>query len=221
MGTLAGQPALFGADDAPGAVLPNGHVLFAADAGPTLGVFSSPAQLFDFNPQTNTISRVPSPTPDLDALPAFVLRLMVLPTGQVLMTDTDTRVCVYTAPGSAPNLLRPRVEGIKYKGGGMFTLSGQQLDGQSAGSNYGDDAESDQNYPIVSLGDRAGHLFYARTTNWSSTGVGTKTLRQTVDFTLPPSLTEPGVYRVTVTGAGIASVSRPALSITAAQIAGS
>ena len=32
-GTLNGIPSPFGADDAPGAVLPNGHVMFAADAG--------------------------------------------------------------------------------------------------------------------------------------------------------------------------------------------
>lgn len=33
IGTLNGIPSPFGADDAPGAILPNGHVIFAADAG--------------------------------------------------------------------------------------------------------------------------------------------------------------------------------------------
>jgi hypothetical protein len=33
-GTLNGIASPFGADDAPGAILPNGHVIFAADAGP-------------------------------------------------------------------------------------------------------------------------------------------------------------------------------------------
>ena len=32
-GTLNGMASPFGADDAPGAILPNGHVIFAADAG--------------------------------------------------------------------------------------------------------------------------------------------------------------------------------------------
>jgi hypothetical protein len=151
-----------------------------------------------------------------------VLRLFVAPTGQVLMTTSaDLKVYVYTAPGGPPNRLRPRVEGIAYNGGGLFTLSGQQLNGQNAGSSYGDDAESDQNYPLVSLEDKAGHVFYARTTNWSSTGVATGTSRETVNFTLPASLTVPGVYKVTVTAAGISSVNSPALHITAAQIAGS
>lgn len=221
MGTLGGNPALFGADDAPAAVLPSGHVLFAADAGPTLGVFSPPTQLFDFDPDTNSISSVASPTPDLDIVPSYVARMLVLPTGQVLLSDTDSQLFLYTPAGSAANLLRPRVEGIKYNGGGVFTLSGQQLNGQNAGSNYGDDVETDQNYPIVSLTDKAGHVFYARSSNWSTTGVATKTLRETVNFTLPSSLVTPGVYKVTVSGAGISSVSSPALHVTAAMIAGS
>ena len=124
-------------------------------------------------------------------------------------------------PGTVPNLFRPRIEGIKYSGKGVFTLSGQQLNGQSAGSTYGDDSESDENYPIVSLTDMSGHVFYARTTNWSSTGVGTATERETVNFTLPASLTQDGVYRVTVSGAGISSVTSAALHVTAAMIAGS
>lgn len=33
IGTLNGIPSPFGADDAPGAILPNGHVIYAADAG--------------------------------------------------------------------------------------------------------------------------------------------------------------------------------------------
>lgn len=151
-----------------------------------------------------------------------MLRFLVLPTGQVLMTDSvDGKVYLYSPPGAPPNELRPRIEGIKYNGNGTFTLSGQQLNGQSAGSAYGDDSESDSNYPIVSLTDRSGHVFYARATNWSSTGVGTSTERETVDFTLPASLTQDGVYIVTVSGAGISSVTSPAVHITAAMIAGS
>lgn len=74
---------------------------------------------------------------------------------------------------------------------------------------------------LVSLTDKAGHVFYARTTNWSSTGVATGTFKETVDFTVPASLTAPGVYKVTVTGAGTQSVNTPAINISAAQIAGS
>ena len=220
MGSLNGQPALFGADDAPAATMPNGHVLFTADAGPTAGIFKPPTQVFDFDPDTDTISPVVSPTPDLDLVPAFVTRMLVLPTGQVLFSDTDTQLWVWTSDGDAPNRLSPRIEGIKYNGGGVYTLSGQQLNGQSAGSAYGDDVESDENYPVVTLTDKDGNVFYARTTNWTNTEVATGVAKEAVDFTLPDSLVDEGVYHVTVGAAGIWSVNSPALNIKAAEIAG-
>jgi hypothetical protein len=220
IGTLNGQPALFGADDAPAAAMPNGHVLFTADAGPTERVFDAPTEVFDFDPQTNAITEVTPPTSDLSAIPAFVTRMVLLPTGQVLFSDSDTQLWIFTPAGSAPKNLRPRVEGIAYQGGGTFTLAGQQLNGQSAGSTYGDDVQTDEDYPIVSLTDSTGRVFYGRTTDWSTTEVSTGVFRETVDFALPSLLVNPGVYSVTVSGAGISSVTSVALRITAEEIAG-
>jgi len=219
IGTINGNPARFGADDAPAAVLPNGHVLFTADAGPALGIFRPPTEVFDFDPNTNTISQVASPTPDLAQVPAFITRMLMLPTGQVLFSDTDTQLWVYTPDGAAPQNLRPSVQGIQYQGGGVFVLTGMRLNGQNAGSNYGDDVETDENYPIVRLTAQNGKVFYARTTNWSTTEVALKTYRETVEFTLPTALVNAGVYKVTVIGAGISSISSPALPVTAAEIA--
>jgi hypothetical protein len=221
IGSLSGTSALFGADDAPGAVMPNGHVLFAADAGPTRGTFSPPTQLFDFDPDADTILPVAPPIPDanLNGTPAFVIRMLILPTGQVLFSDGSRQLWVYTPDGAAPQRLKPRIEGVKYNGGGVFTLTGQQLNGQDAGSNYGDDVESDENYPIVQLIDKAGNVFYARTTNWSTTEVATGVVRETVNFTLPPAIV-PGLYRLVVSGAGIASSSSVSRRITAEEIQG-
>jgi hypothetical protein len=210
---------LFGADDAPAALLPNGHVLFTADAGPTVGTFAPPTELFDFDPDTDTIVEVPSPIPDLRGIPAYYTRMLILPTGQVLFSDADTQLWVYTPSGFVRNKSRPRIGAIKYRGAGIFTLKGRRLNGQSAGSAYGDDVESDENYPIVSLTDENGNVFYGRTTNWSTTDVATAALRETVDFTLPPSLVKPGIYTVTVSGAGISSFNPVSIRITAKQIA--
>jgi hypothetical protein len=222
VGSLSGYSApLFGADDSPGAVLPNGHVLFAADAGPTMGVFSSPTQLFDFDPDANSILPVARPIPDtnLTSTPAFVTRMLILPTGQVLFSDGSPQLWVYTPDGAPPLRLRPRIEAVKYNGGGVFTLTGQQLNGQSAGSNYGDDVESDENYPIVQLIDKAGNVFYGRTTNWSTTEVATNVVRETVNFTLPPAIV-PVLYRLRVIGAGMASSSSVSMQVTADEIRG-
>lgn len=287
MGTLSCGSRIFGADDAPAAVLPGGHVLFAADAGPNLitatantttgsniitgisstscftvgwgvagtgipsgatitsvdsatqihinvnatatntgvslrfgGVFSNPTQLFDFDPASSTISPV-SPAlvdPNLPGSPAFPTRMLVLPTGQVLFNDSGRRLYVYTPAGAANPALRPSITSITYSAG-VFTLGGKQLNGQSAGSSYGDDVESDENFPIVRLKSASGQMFYARTSNWSTTGVATGSTPETVNFTLPSTLTTPGTYSLQAVGAGIGSFPIY-VNITAAQIAG-
>ena len=220
IGTLNGTQALFGADDAPAAITPNGHVLFTADAGPALGVFSPPTRIFDFDPATNTISQIVSPTFLTEFLGAYLSRMLVLPTGQILFSDVCHQLWVYTPTGAPPDNLRPHITAIEYQGSGVFLLSGEQLNGQSSGSSYGDDAESDENYPIVSLRSDSGKVYYARTTNWSTTEIATGALPMTVDFTLPATLVTPGIYNVTVSGAGISSLTPFALPITAQEIAG-
>jgi hypothetical protein len=219
MGNLSGTPSLFGAADAPGAVMPNGHVLLAADASPSRGLFDPPTQLFDFDPVANTIAPV-SPAladPNLANTPSFVTRLLVLPSGEVLFSDGSRQLWIYTPDGGPQPSWRPVFANVKYGGAGVFTVQGVRMNGPSAGSAYGDDVESDENYPIVQLQDSAGNVFYARTMNWSNTSVG-NTGGETVDFTLKPGM-QPGNYTVVVIGAGVSSQSR-CMSVTAAQIAG-
>ncbi|MBV9303151.1 MAG: hypothetical protein JOY62_19500 [Acidobacteriaceae bacterium] len=270
--------AFFGADDAPAALLPNGHVLLAADAGPnpiTLsadtkkdcnivtvsstaglqvywsvsqengkasaipsgtyitsidsttqihisnpatatakglglvfgGLFSLPTELFDFNPKTNTISPVSPPIPDeavLSTDSSYVTRMLVLPTGQLLFSDITNQLWVYTADGDPNPALWPEVKKVSYDGKGVFTLTGTQLNGQSDASSYGDDVQSDENYPIARLVNSSGEVYYCRTTNWSSTAVDNPSKLETVNFTLNPAI-KPGEYQLLVSGAGISS----------------
>jgi hypothetical protein len=288
MGSLNGNASPFGADDAPGAIMPNGHVIFAADSGPSGfsssgnitagsniitaipstalmvpgwtvsgsgipsgarissvdspsqvhinalatstittdtikwgGLFNPPTQLFDFNPTTNTISALATPIPDgnLPTEPSYPTRMLVLPTGQMLFSDSSSQLYVYTQDGGANPLLRPSVNAITYNNAGLFTLTGLRLNGQSAGASYGDDDQMDSNYPIIRLTDASGNVFYARTSNWSKAGSVDGAASETVNFTLNPGLTTPGNYTLTVSGAGIASFPI-AINITAAQIAG-
>jgi hypothetical protein len=170
------------------------------------GVFSRPTQLFDFDPGAGTISPVSpvSGDPALPSIPSYLTRMLVLPTGQVLFSDSGNQLWVYT-PGGAPNpSLRPVLNNVTYNGSGVFTLTGQQLNGQSNGSAYGDDVESDENYPIVRLVNSTGSVYYCRTTNWSSTAVGGGSTPQTVNFTLHAAVT-PGNYALVLSGAGISS----------------
>jgi hypothetical protein len=169
------------------------------------GVFSSPTQLFDFDPNAGTMTPIAGPAGSiLSSEPAYPTRMLVLPTGQLLFSDSSNQLYVYTADGSAPASLRPAITNVHYTGDGVFTLTGTKLNGQSAGASYGDDDQMNENYPIVRLQDPAtGNVYYCRTTNWSSVGVGGNQ-PETVDFTLPSAVT-PGSYELTVVGAGIAS----------------
>jgi hypothetical protein len=219
-GALDGATVMFGAADAPAAVLPNGHVLFAADASPVRGLFNGPTRLFDYDPVANTISTTSQQPPDsnLNFAASFVTRMLVLPTGEVLFGDGGATLWVYTPDGQPQPQWRPVFADVKYSGAGNFTLQGVNMNGASSGSSYGDDVESDENYPIVRIQDKAGHVTYGRTTNWSSTGVGQAVAMETVSFTLPRDVTT-GSYLVTVSGAGISSLPR-CVNITADQVSG-
>jgi hypothetical protein len=203
IGSLPGGPALFGADDAPAAVLPNGDVLFTADAGPTSGVFSAPTEVFDYNPTANTINQVSSPDPILPLEPAFPDRMLVLPTGQILFSDGGAQLLVYTPNGHPQGSWQPTIQSVTNNNDGTFTLTGKQLNGQSAGATYGDDVEMDSNYPIIYL-TAGNQTFYARTYNWSSTGVQTGNALESVNFVLPSGIPA-GNYSLYVSGAGISS----------------
>ncbi|MGA7224008.1 MAG: kelch repeat-containing protein [Candidatus Acidiferrales bacterium] len=271
-GTLNGIASPFGADDAPGAILPDGHVIFAADAGasgfissgnitagsavithiPSTailqvfwgvsgagipagsyilsvdspsqvtisnpatattaadaiswgGTFSNPTELFDFNPVTNTIHQITSSLPDaiLPFEPSYPTRMLILPTGQLLFSDSSSQLWVYTSDDQANPFLRPIITDVHYIGQGKFRLKGLQLDGQSSGAAYGDDDQMDSNYPIVRMVDSHGNVLYARTSNWSKVAVGDDGF-ETVDFTPNPEVT-PGNYVLFVSGAGISS----------------
>jgi hypothetical protein len=214
------QGLLWGACDAPAAVMPNGHVMLVADASPQFTTpFHAPTRIFDFDPTTNTITPIAPPlsTPNLQTRPGFPTRLLMLPNGQVLLNDASRQMWVFTPAGPIDPTVRPVVNDVTYIGGGVFTLTGYQLNGQSAGSAYGDDAESDQNYPIIRLVNATG-TFYARTTDWSNTLVGPAAGIETENFTLPAGI-NPGNYALIVSGSGLSGIPL-FVRITAAQIAG-
>ena len=185
------------------------------------GTFSGPTQLFDFNPANNTISPL-AVTPVGANLGGGVYpkRFLTLPTGQILFSDASSQAWIYTPDGTANPQSKPVINSIVYNGGGVFTLTGKQLNGQSAGAAYGDDDQMDTNYPIVRFAatDGSGNVFYAKTTNWSSLAVGGGiNTPQTVTVTLNPTMTTPGNYAMIVGGAGISSVPT-IVNITQAEI---
>ena len=136
-------------------------------------------------------------------LRAFVTRMLVLPNGQVLFNDRTRQpaLCLH-AEGSANHALICRViERVRRGEDGVFTLTGRQLNGPSDASAYGDDAQSNENFPIIRLQNSSGLVFYRRSTDWSSTDVGAIP-HESVKFTLNPAVT-PGVYQLFVSAGGV------------------
>ena len=188
-------------DDAPAAVLPNGKVLLIADTP----LYQGPSHLFEFDPNTNHFTDLTtSLPPNYLSGPAFVTRMLVLPTGQILINNGGPRLEIYT-PDLAPLAVGvPAITGITENPDGSFLLKGTTLNGISEGAYYGDDAEMATNYPIVRLTDLNNHVFYARTFGWSSTGVATGSTPESTNFTLPIGV-PPNTYAVTVVANGVAS----------------
>jgi len=67
-----------------------------------------------------------------------------------------------------------------------------------------DDYQGPENYPIVYLKDSAGHVFFARTSNFSSMGTSRAGESQSTDFTLPSNLAH-GTYTLYVSACGVSS----------------
>jgi hypothetical protein len=209
-------PGNYGSDDAPAAILPDGHVIFLADAGPFRGTFSPPSHMFDFDPTNDSITDITSTLPSalqtqLAGQSAYQARLLMLPSGQLLLAPDNqggggNRLYIFTPSNGPDPSWQPTVASVTDNGGGAYTLTGTQINGISAGSSYGDDAESDSNYPIVQLTNlTTGVVSYARTTGWTPgvSAVGDSTI-QSVNFQMP-SGAPVGVYSLVVSGAGIAS----------------
>ena len=196
-------PSSLGADDAPAAMMPNGHILFAADRP----LFGAPMHVFEFDPTatSNAFTDVTPSTILTTSGPAYTSRMLMLPSGQVLLTTgSGNSLAVWTPNGNPDASWKPTISSVTSNGDGSYTVTGTQLNGISEGASYGDDAEMSSNYPIVQLRDSGGHVYYARTSNWNNTGVATGSTPVTTKFTPPASLPG-GTYTLNVIANGIAS----------------
>jgi len=99
--------------------------------------------------------------------------------------------------------LVPKISSVVQTPNGSYLLTGSLLTGISEGAAYGDDAQMSTNYPIVSL-TQGSNVYYARTYNWSSTGVMQIGKTQTTEFDLPQNLPT-GAYSLAVSANGLQS----------------
>ncbi|MCU1276816.1 MAG: type sorting protein, partial [bacterium] len=198
-GTWAAGPTTpnsLNADDAPAAMLPNGHILFVADKGSYMG----PAAVFEYDPSTNMMAAsAGAPAPGV----AYTCRMVVLPTGQVLLSD-GSKGYLYSSGTTADPTWKPTITALVSKGSGNYEITGTQLHGFNEGSSYGDDAEMSSNFPLVRFEGPSTNVTYARTFGWAPAVVGLGTAAQTTQFKLP-ALAD-GTYNLVVVVNGIASL---------------
>jgi len=136
------------------------------------GCYQSPATFYVFNGKKLKSIVTPPGAPNDSS---YNVRLLVLPTGQILEDDGSSDVEVYSGgtrpyPGiapaisSVPTTLTP---------GTTYTISGKHFNGYTQANFYGDDDQQATNYPLVRIvNGSTGHVFYCRTHNVSYMGIG-------------------------------------------------
>ena len=154
-----------GIQDGSGVLLPNGNVFFVASPfgdGPSVHFFEfNGSHLCEQPTIPNATLDNPSffpPQPD----PSYVCNMLVLPTGQVLLTDVSNDVEIYTpddskydsdwAPSisSAPEQVSP---------GRTYKIKGRRFNGMSQACYFGNENQCATNYPIVRItNDKTGHV---------------------------------------------------------------
>jgi hypothetical protein len=146
----------------------------------------------------------PAPNASIDG--SFYGNFLVLPTGQILFTDFFF-VSVYNPEGTYNPAWAPSIQSApaKVSRGGSYVISGHLFNGMSQGAAYGDDHQSATNYPLVRITKKGtSHVFYSRTHDHSSMGVGLFTGLVSTHFDVPATQ-EKGLSELVVVANGIPS----------------
>ena len=195
---------LWEAFDAPAALLPNGKVLCLAGPVQSDGWAGSPCHCFEFD--GTTLTQVADP-PNGASPRTWQMRMLLLPTGEVLLSDRGTDIEVYQPDGSPDPSWAPQITSspASVRPGHTYVLKGRQLNGLSQANSYGDDATMATNFPLVRIRNlRTGHVVYCRTHDHSTMGVATGNVIHSTKFDVPASI-ELGPSELCVVANGIAS----------------
>ena len=186
--------------DGPAALLPDGNVLCMTSPG----VYHDGAVFLEWDGASFT-ETVNIPRAASDS--SYMGRMLVLPTGQIMFTDGSNDVELYTSTGVPNPSWAPTITKFTKNlvHGKASTLSGTQFNGLSQGAAYGDDAQMATNYPLVRITNNAtGHVFYARTYEFSTMAVATGSKIVKTHFQVPAGV-ELGAGQLEVVANGIPS----------------
>ena len=192
--------------DAPAAMMVNGKILCAVSPLPTSADhFPPPTSFYEFDPVANAFTQVNGPTGSTYAPSPYIMRMLDLPDGTVLLSASGSQLYVYQSGGTPLAAGKPAITGLTTNANGSYHLTGTLFNGICEGAAYGDDAQMDSNYPLIRMTNSAnGNVYYARTVNWSSTGVMTGSAPESTDFNLPANAPQ-GTYSLVVVANGNSS----------------
>jgi hypothetical protein len=190
--------------DGPASWEPNDKVLMMAS--PAYG--APPSVFFEWN--GTELKPVPG-TPNAPTDGSFYGNMLVLPTGQILLTDFSDDIELYNPNITAEDqfregLIAPVVYSapVHLSPGGSYEVSGIRFNGMTQGAAYGDDVQAATNYPLVRITNlQTSHVFYSRTHDHSSMAVASNAVVST-QFEVPAAQ-EPGPSTLQVVANGIAS----------------
>jgi hypothetical protein len=167
--------------------------------------FAPPSEFFEWDGAR--LTPIPGP-PNAAFDPSFFGNMLVLPTGQILVTDfsNDIEIFTPTPAGAAGSKAAPVIHSVPtcLAKGKTYRISGIGFNGVSQGEAYGDDIQAATNYPIVRLTNlKTGHVSYGRTHDHSSMAVAS-CAEVSTEFELS-SAQERGRAKLVVVANGIAS----------------
>jgi hypothetical protein len=202
---VTGEGQLDVADGA-AALLPSGNVLVVASPG----LFNPPSHFYEFDGAN--LNPAPNPLPDTTTNgtgwpnTSYPFSMLVLPSGQILVTDRSNTVQLYTPAGEPNDNWRPviGVSPLLVVPGKSYEIFGWRFNGMSQGGMYGDDYQGATNFPLVRITNiKTGHVFYSRTHDHSSMAVASNAFVST-HFDVPVGQ-EAGLSKLEVVADGIAS----------------
>ena len=204
-----------GMKDAPGAMMVNGKILLAVSpqgvnsAGTNING-TSPTSFYEYDYTANggTGGFVLAPNPPGNPMTnanAGAANLLDLPDGTVLMSDGTGQLYVYQPDGSPLPEGQPNINTVQWNSNGSLTLTGTLFNGISGGAAFGDDAQMDSNFPLVSF-TSGSTVYYGYTYNWNCTSVQAFGRIVTTQVNVPPAVLDyPGQWSLQVIANGIAS----------------
>ena len=98
-----------GAVNAPCAMMVNGRILCAV--GPA-NTFNPPVSFYEYDPVQNSFTATGGPTESTNYLPAYETRMLDLPDGTVLFSDSTQQLYVYQPSGAPLAAGQPAISGI-------------------------------------------------------------------------------------------------------------